>query len=209
MKEFTENAAHEMQTPLAVVQSKMELLLQDPNLNDQQVQAIVDSSTALSRLSKLNQSLLLLAKIENNQYETNEKLDLVEITKKYLNLFDEVIKDKQVQVKCSFDSNFAVSLHPLLADSLVSNLLGNAVKYNYHGGSINIEVKESSYTITNTSHLPAINQTQLFKRFNKAKNPSNNSNGLGLAIVKKICDTHQLSISYHSENFKHRFIISK
>src|SRR4051812_43717668 len=64
MKEFTENAAHEMQTPLAVVQSKMELLLQDSNLNDSQVQSILDASTALSRLSKLNQSLLLLAKIE-------------------------------------------------------------------------------------------------------------------------------------------------
>lgn len=209
MKEFTENAAHEMQTPLAVVQSKMELLLQDTNLSDNQVQAIIDSSDALNRLSKLNQSLLLLAKIENNQYETNESVSLSEITKKYLKLFDELIKDKQLQVLPNFREDFTLNLHPLLADSLVSNLLGNAVKYNYPGGSVSINVTANKYTISNTSFLPAIDEKQLFKRFNKSKNSSESSNGLGLAIVKKICDTHNLSITYQAEKGHHNFIIQK
>jgi signal transduction histidine kinase len=207
MKEFTENAAHEMQTPLAVVQSKMELLLQDTNLTDQQVQAILDSSTALSRLSKLNQSLLLLAKIENNQYDTGELINLTEVTKKYLKLFDELIKDKHLEVEVNFIGDFNVSLHPLLADSLISNLLGNAVKYNYDRGSISIEVKGDRYTITNSSTLPPIDEKQLFKRFNKSNNMLETSNGLGLAIVKKICDIHRLSITYHAQNGKHSFVI--
>jgi signal transduction histidine kinase len=209
MKEFTENAAHEMQTPLAVVQSKMELLLQDTNLNDGQVQAIVDSSEALNRLSKLNQSLLLLAKIENNQYETNDALNLNDITKKYLKLFDELIKDKQLQVIANFQEDFQINLHPLLADSLVSNLLGNAVKYNFTNGSISIDVMANKYTISNSSNLPAIDEKQLFKRFNKSESSTESSNGLGLAIVKKICDTHNLSISYYAENGMHSFIIKK
>lgn len=209
MKEFTENAAHEMQTPLAVVQSKMELLLQDANLTDQQVEAILDSSTALSRLSKLNQSLLLLAKIENNQYETGELINLKDVTQKYLKLFDELIKDKHLKINTNFEEEFSLTLHPLLADSLVSNLLGNAVKYNYDGGEIFIEIKAQKYSITNSSTLPSIDQKQLFKRFNKTNGVSETSNGLGLAIVKKICDTHNLSITYHAENNMHSFIVQK
>jgi len=209
MKEFTENAAHEMQTPLAVVQSKMELLLQDANLKDQQVQAIVDSSAALSRLSKLNQSLLLLAKIENNQYETSELINLTTATEKYLKLFDELIKDKKLQVQTDLKEAFYVNLHPLLADSLVSNLIGNAVKYNHEGGSIFISVDRNKFKITNTSTLPSIAESQLFKRFNKSGRLSETSNGLGLAIVKKICDTHNLSITYRFQNAEHSFTIQK
>lgn len=209
MKEFTENAAHEMQTPLAVVQSKMELLLQDTNLNDNQVQSIMDASTALSRLSKLNQSLLLLAKIENNQYETNETVDLPDIIKKYLKLFDELIKDKQLITETHFEEELILNLHPLLADSLVSNLLGNAVKYNYPGGKIIITADNNKFQISNTSQLPPIDAGHLFKRFNKTKNATDTSNGLGLAIVKRICDTHNLSITYAEEKGIHQFTVKK
>lgn len=209
MKEFTENAAHEMQTPLAIVQSKLELLLQDPNLSDSQVQAIVDSSDAISRLSRLNQSLLLLAKIENNQYEAGGSVNFADVTAKYLKLFDEMIKDKQLKVETEFKSEFIVNLHQVVADSLVSNLLGNAIKYNSNGGNVFIEVTSLKYVISNTSDLPPIDQKQVFRRFNKLKNSSESSNGLGLAIVKKICDTHNLSIQYQAENGYHRFVIEK
>jgi len=209
MKEFTENAAHEMQTPLAVVQSKLELLLQDNNLNDGQVQSILQATAALSRLSKLNQGLLLLAKIENNQYETNEEISLTEITKKYLHLFHELIKDRQLIIETHFENDFKVKLHPLLADSLVTNLVGNAVKYNYKGGKIEITVSEKNYIISNTSLLKPLPPEKLFKRFNSSKDAGETSNGLGLAIVKKICDTHNLLIAYQAENGIHHFNIRK
>jgi signal transduction histidine kinase len=209
MKEFTENAAHEMQTPLAVVQSKMELLLQDSNLSEQQMEAILQSSTALSRLSKLIQSLLLLAKIENNQYETTQNLSLTDTTQKYLQLFDELIKDKQLTVETVYNGDFMINLHPLLADSLVSNLMGNAIKYNHGGGKIMIAINENEYCISNTSHLPAIDPQDLFKRFKKPANSPDSSTGLGLSIVKKIIDTHHLDISYRAENGMHRFCVKK
>ncbi len=209
MKEFTENAAHEMQTPLAVVQSKMELLLQDSNLSEQQMEAILQSSTALSRLSKLIQSLLLLAKIENNQYETTQVLSLTDTTKKYLQLFDELIKDKQLTVETFFNKDFMINLQPLLADSLVSNLMGNAIKYNQIGGSISITINENEYCISNTSQLPAIDPQNLFKRFKKPANSPDSSTGLGLSIVKKIVDTHHLDISYREENGVHRFCVRR
>ncbi|MEP7143711.1 MAG: HAMP domain-containing sensor histidine kinase [Ferruginibacter sp.] len=209
MKEFTEDAAHEMQTPLAVAQSKLELLLQDTNLKDEQAAAISEASTAIKRLAKLNQSLLLLAKIENNQYETNETINFNTITTKYIRLFDEIIRDKGVAIETQMVADFNIRMHPLLAESLVSNLVGNSVKYNYPGGKILVSITENKYSISNTSYLPAIETALLFKRFKKIRAEGDNSNGLGLAIVKKIADTHQLVISYHAENGMHQFIIEK
>jgi len=209
MKEFTENAAHEMQTPVAVVQSKLELLLQDSNLKDEQVQSILLSVNALRRLSSLNKGLLLLAKIENNQYETTEDISLAAVTKKYLRLFDEFIKEKQLTVKTTFNGEFTTKLHPILADSLITNLLGNAIKYNYDGGSIEIIVSAKNYHISNTSMLKPISSEKLFMRMNSSEDIDERSNGLGLAIVKKIADVNHLHIIYKAQNGRHSFDIVK
>ncbi|HWI89756.1 MAG TPA: HAMP domain-containing sensor histidine kinase [Flavisolibacter sp.] len=208
MKEFTEDAAHEMQTPLAVAQTKMELLLQDANLTNAQTETIVQATTALQRLSKLNQSLLLLAKIENQQYEADTSIDLVQVTKKYLQLFDEITSDKQIKVVTQFDDAFEVKLHPFLADSLISNLLGNAIKYNSTNGKIEIEVSKLHYCISNTSEHPSIDPQKLFKRFTAAGS-RDTSTGLGLAIVKRIADTHQLTVSYTFKKEMHKFCLNK
>ncbi|MEO6638598.1 MAG: HAMP domain-containing sensor histidine kinase [Ginsengibacter sp.] len=209
MKEFTENAAHEMQTPVAVVQSKLELLLQDDNLKDDQVQSILESTAALTRLSKLNEGLLLLAKIENHQYETTEAISLAELTKKYLRLFDEFIKEKQLSIKTSFNDGFTLGLHPVLASSLITNLLGNAIKYNYNGGMIEIIISENSYHISNTSKQEAIEPAKLFARLHAAQSGLERSNGLGLAIVKKIADVNNLLVMYHEKEGIHHFEIRK
>ncbi len=209
MKEFTENAAHEMQTPLAVVQSKLELLLQDNNLTDDQVQSILQATTALTRLRNLNQNLLLLAKIENNQYETNQEISLGEVTKKYLRLFDEFVRDKQLIIETDFEKDFKIILHPLLADSLLSNILGNAIKYNYKGGMVNIKTDGDSYRITNTSLNGPIPREKLFMRFNTSKEAGYSTNGLGLAIVKKIADTNNLVITYAPETGKTAFLLRR
>ena len=207
MKEFTENAAHEMQTPVAVVLSKLELLLQDSNLKDDQVLAILQSTDALRQLSKLNESLLLLAKIENNQFETTTQISLADVTEKYIHLFDEFIKEKQLTIKTIFNGSFMVQLHPILADSLIINLLGNAIKYNYNGGSIDITIDDNKFQISNTSLFSAIPPDKLFMRLNTSKKTKEISNGLGLAIVKKIADVHHLNIDYHSENGVHSFVL--
>jgi signal transduction histidine kinase len=199
MKEFTENAAHEMQTPLSAAQSKLELLLQNVNLPNEDVHLILDATTSLSRLAKLNQGLLLLAKIENHQYRTEGSVSLAEVTKKYLNLFSELMQDKKLAVKTNLENDFIIPLHPVLADSLISNLLGNAIKYNYSGGSIEITIFAKSYCIRNTTRMLPIPREKLFKRFASGINEEN-SNGLGLAIVKKIADTHNLLVTYHTEN---------
>ncbi|MEP7232520.1 MAG: HAMP domain-containing sensor histidine kinase [Ginsengibacter sp.] len=209
MKEFTENAAHEMQTPVAIVQSKLELLLQDDNLKDDQVQSILESATALNRLSKLNEGLLLLAKIENNQYETKEEINLAELSEKYLHLFDEFIKEKQLNIKTNFQGSFIINVHPVLAGSLISNLLGNAIKYNYNGGTIEIIISQNDYHISNTSMENPIASEKLFTRLRVSREGQEPSNGLGLSLVKKIVDVNNLLITYHAQNGIHSFDIMR
>ena len=207
MKEFTENAAHEMQTPIAVVQGKLELLLQDQNLHEAQVQLIADAGAVLNRLARLNKGLLLLAKIENNQYEAAEHLSFTAITEKYLRLFDDLIRAKSLSVETVVENDFNPALHPLLADSLVTNLLGNAIKYNYAGGTIRIVVSKAKYQVSNSSLLDPIPAEKLFRRFNTSKEEDESSNGLGLAIVKKIADSNGLLLDYFVENGVHSFVV--
>lgn len=208
IREFTENAAHEMQTPLAVAQSKLEVLLQDEHLADEQVKAIIQAGDSLSRLSKLNQSLLLLAKIENNQFATHHVISLRETVNKYLELFNEMLIDKNITVSTNMMNDWKLQLHPFLADSLISNLLGNAIKYNKPNGQLYVRLVGKKLVVSNTSLLPAIESTRIFKRFISGSAGSH-STGLGLAIAKKICDMHSLNIRYNFANGLHEFEVSQ
>ena len=169
------------------------------------MQSIAEAAEVLNRLGKLNQGLLLLAKIENNQYETAAPISLAAVTKKYLQLFDELIKDKRLTVETDFKDPFNFLLHPVLADSLVANLLGNAIKYNYDGGTIKLVTTKGNYTICNSSRRESIAADRLFKRFNTSRDAGESSNGLGLAIVKKITDANGLLLHYHANDGIHCF----
>ena len=205
IKELTEDAAHEMQTPLAIAQSKLELLLQDDSLSETQLKGILTSYDELQRLSRLNHNLLLLAKIENQQYPVTDQPDLCTVVEKYLSLFEELIREKELQIHTDMITTAPWPLHPALTDILVSNLLGNAIKYNYPRGHVRIHISAQTFSISNTSESPQIPPDILFQRFKKQHNVYTNSNGLGLAIVKKIADSYQLSLQYNYENGWHTF----
>jgi len=207
IKELTEDAAHEMQTPLAIAQSKLELLLQDDTLSEAQLQSILISYDELQRLSKLNHNLLLLAKIENQQYPVTEQPDLCAVIEKYLSLFEELIREKDLIIHKEMTDSAPWPLHPALTDIMVSNLLGNAIKYNYQNGRIDIRVNASTFSISNTSELPEIPADMLFQRFKKQNTSYTNSNGLGLAIVKKIADSYRLQLHYNFENGEHTITV--
>lgn len=208
MKELTEDAAHEMQTPLAITQSKLELLLQDENLSEEQLKNIGQTSEELQRLSRLNHNLLLLAKIENQQYPFTERPDLHQVIAKYLSLFEELIREKELTIETSLVPTAPWPLHPALADIMISNLLGNAIKYNYTEGRIQITLTTNTFTISNTSNLPEIPPANVFQRFKKSDQGYSNSNGLGLAIVKKIGESYHIRISYQYRNGLHTFTAS-
>ncbi len=201
LKEFTENASHEMQTPLSIIQSKLELLIQSENLNAEQMHEVQAVYEASSRLAKLNQALLLLAKIENNQFSNSKKIQLDELIRNKIVFFEELIKHKNISIETNLEA-FSIQIHPVLADIMVSNLIGNAIKHNQDGGGISIVLNQTQLSIRNSGKPLSIDPEQLFQRFQKADS-SSGSLGLGLSIIKEICSVYHFKLSYKFDGKMH------
>jgi len=206
LKEFTENASHELQTPLAVIRSKLDLLIQDEHLTALQSNAVQDSYDAIQKLSRLNQSLLLLAKIENRQFNETSVIDIKKMIEEKINQFRELWLGKNITVTTELEEA-SITMHISLADVLLNNLLSNATKHNSENGLIHIQLKQGMLGISNTGGLQALSEQLLFTRFYKA-DASNENHGLGLSIVKQICEVSGCSISYRFENDQmHLFVL--
>ena len=206
LKQFTENASHEMQTPLAIIRSQIELLLNREQHDEKTLQHLNQIQQSTAKLSKLNKSLLLLNRIENNQFEPVESLDLKDVILQKLDAMELLIADKEIDVKTDLVP-FSISANPDLIDILVSNLISNAIKHNLSKGELNLQLSENSLITRNTGielNLPA---EQLFERFRKA-DESSKSVGLGLAIVKEICELYGWTVDYKNEENWHEVIIT-
>lgn len=207
LNEFTSYAAHEMQTPLAVIRAKLELIQQDENVFRQYAGHMVGIEQAVRKLSKLYQSLLLLTKIENGQFMFTEQVRLDEVVYNKLGELDDLVNTKEI----SLDTDIAptsLTFHAYLADILVGNILNNAVRYNIAGGVISIRLNENELVISNTSYLPAMQQEHVFQRFFRSAEAKEEGNGLGLAIVKRICEAAGYAISYSYIGNRHSFRIA-
>ncbi len=206
LKQFTENASHEMQTPLAIIQSQIELLLHHKQHDEKALQHLHQIQQSATKLSKLNKTLLLLTRIENQQFEPIESVDLKEIILQKLEALELLIVDKALEVKMDLVP-VSVTANPVLSDILISNLLSNAIKHNLSNGELILHLSEDKLTIRNTGSPLKLSPAQLFERFRKEDN-SSKSVGLGLAIVKEICDLYDWSIDYKNEGKWHEVIIN-
>jgi signal transduction histidine kinase len=195
LKEFNENASHEMQTPLAIAKGKLELLLEANNLSAEQAQLIGSAYTAINKLSRLGRSLNLLSKIQNWEFSDTKELPLDEQVEKTLLDFKELIEMKGITLNTEIMNSVWISMDPELADMLLTNLVQNAIRHNYEGGRIDVFLDDSTLIIRNTGPVPTIPPEQFFERFKKS-NQSNESIGLGLSIVKKICDVSNFEVHY-------------
>ena len=205
LKAFTENASHEIQTPLAIIRSKLDLLIQDETLNETQSQALHEAGSALQRLSRLNKSLLLLTRIENNQFSETCNIDLHRKIEEKLSELREMIEDKELTVTTNLQ-DATINMNSDLADILLNNLIGNAIRHTGKKGEISITLSLSQLTICNTSNGVALPRQDLFSRFFKPVSTSD-GNGLGLSIIKQICDVSGYSIAYVFMKNEHQFII--
>ena len=195
LKQFSEDASHEIQTPLAIVSAKLESLLNDQELSEIQLKTVQSAHQSVLRLSKLNKELLLLTKIENNQFPLFEKINLVKIIRQKLNDFQELLMLKRITVEYQFPDDFEIESNPILADLLINNLLSNAINHNITDGLIGIKLSSESLEIRNTGQAQIQHPERLFSRFYK-ENATSNSVGLGLSIVQKICEVQGWKVSY-------------
>ena len=208
LKQFSENTAHEMQTPLAIIRSKLDVLIQDASLSEKQLQTIHSLYQAVSRLSRLNQSLNLLTKIENQEFTDKQRIDFNRLIEKHLYDLDELIQMKQLKIKTHAKSHFSLELNPFMAETLISNLLVNAIQHNQAQGFITIETTETGLTISNSGPELQSDPQKLFERFKKDR-PEPDSPGLGLSIVQSICRQNGLKITYEYQDGTHRVRVWK
>ncbi|MDX2249549.1 MAG: HAMP domain-containing sensor histidine kinase [Bacteroidia bacterium] len=200
LKEFTENAAHEMQTPLAIAKGKLELLLESSQLDEEQIHMVNSAYMAINKLSRMGNSLALLTKIENMEFANLREINFSEMLEEKLFDFRELIEMREIRLKTEIEPEVKTVMDPMLLDILLTNLLQNAIRHNIENGIIDIHLNNKGLTIKNTGHPPVLPPEQMFERFKKNKQ-SGESNGLGLSIVKKICEVNQFVIryDYHSD----------
>lgn len=207
LKVFTENASHEMQTPLAIINSKLDVLVQDENISEYQMGHLQSIYDALDRLSKLNQSLLLLVKIGNKQFIETETIRLDLLLKEKLSQFEEMIGNNKLTLDIEMQE---VSIHcnKQLAEILLNNLLSNAIRYNKDAGLISCQLTNQQLIISNNSWMPALDAHKVFQRFYRPAQTTQEGNGLGLSIIKQICENNGFGIEYGYEDEAHAFRIT-
>lgn len=206
LKRFTEDASHEIQSPLSVIQSKLETLIQYPDLNKDQAVLIKSAYLSVQRISKLVKTLLLLTKIENDQFPEKKAVNISELIQGKISLFEDMINEKSLILKKEIKPEYFVETNLLLADSLIVNLIGNAAKHCTTGGTISIQLSNSYLEISNSGNPLPVESSKLFDRFYKI-NPSSESPGLGLSIVREICTRYNWKIEYLYNDHKHKFRI--
>ena len=207
VKEFSANAAHEMQTPLAVIRTRIEALMQDEYVLQQHDKSIQTIGQSVNRLTRLNHDLLLLARIENGQFLLQEKIDLDKIIQQKTDELAELLASKKITLQTKLTPVYTSCNHHL-AEVIVNNLLNNAIRYNKEGGLIKIELTPQQLIISNTSLLPALQKEKVSQRFYRHPDTKADGNGLGLSIVKQVCTVTGYRLQYDYQQGLHIFLIT-
>ncbi len=206
LKEFTENASHEIQTPLSIIRSKLDLVIQDDSLSEGQSEKLRSAYGAIKKISRLNQSLLLLTKIENRQYAHTEPLLLDERLAEKLVQFQELWDNSRLHIRTSLNAA-TLQGNPELVDILLNNLLSNATRHNSPDGTISICLTPGHLEVSNSGTPAPLNGDRLFQRFYK-ETPGGDRVGLGLSIIHQICEVTGISIAYAYKDATHTFDLS-
>lgn len=194
-KLFIGNASHEIQTPLAVCMNRLEMLLEDETLREEQMKEIVKTYQTLEYVTKLNKSLLLLSKIDNSQFVEERIIDINELVNRYLEDYLEVYSYKAIHVKVNETDHFKRRINEVLVTILITNLLKNAFVHNVEGGSVFIDMDSNHIRFRNTAENGPLDRENIFKRFYQG-HKKEGSTGLGLALVDAVCRQSQMKIEY-------------
>lgn len=202
-KEFTENASHELQTPLAILKNKLDILMQGKDLTERQYNIAEEMNKALIRSTRINKNLLLLAKIENSQFDNSEVFGFHTLVGQSMEGLQQHFEEKNINVGSDISMNVEVKGNSGLTESLINNLIINAIRHTSPGGTARVELSNSGFEVRNSGEH-ALNLDLLFKRFSRMSS-DNSGSGLGLSIVQEICKLHEWEVTYNFENNEHIF----
>lgn len=192
LKQFTEDISHEIQTPLAVMQAKIDTLVNATPINQEQYQQFTSLENDIRKLKNLNKRLILLAKIDNNQFVNDQIISLKQI-------FEEAIENmtelSSATFKLKSNADPLLRIDPTLAVVLCNNLLSNAIKHNYKDNEILVEIEVDNVQVLNQGKAPINHPEHIFNRFYR-ESRNKDSSGLGLSIIKKVCEQYGYLPSY-------------
>ena len=203
-KQFIGNASHELQTPLAVLGTRIEWMIDNTPLTEEQFAELTKMRQSLHRLSRLNRTLLLISKIENSQFNEVHDVDIVELIDNELEIYNEIYAGKEISCSTQLPAQFIAAMDESLATTLVTNLLKNAFLYTTQGGTIRISMDKEILTVENSGTEP-LDATRLFDRFYTGG--ANGSTGLGLALVKSIAEFYKFNLDYTYKGDMHCFTV--
>jgi len=205
-KEFIENASHELQTPLAIFQSKLDILMQSPVLAEVEATTIMELESTAKRMARLNKNLLLLSKIDNEQFTDTEEIELSSLANDLLSDLRPLAQMESISIVTALQPLLIIA-NKTLIELLLTNLFHNAIRHTTLDGNVFVQLQEGTLKITNSGGPLKMETDKMFERFSK-ESLSENSTGLGLAIVKKICDTCAYQLKYSFFNESHTFSVS-
>ncbi|MDR2118639.1 MAG: HAMP domain-containing histidine kinase [Tannerellaceae bacterium] len=192
-KIFIENTSHELQTPLAIVIAKLEMLLEKYRDDAYHTEETVRILHILGRMKRLNSNLLLLSKIRNNQFLHTSPVNLREVSEAVLAEFEDLIAYKEITLEKEGTASPICRMNEDLAHILLTNLIKNAVAHNRQNGEIIIRYASDRMVIANSGNEAA---RHVFDRYQHDVS-SEKSSGLGLSIVQSIAGLYRMEITYH------------
>ncbi|MBR2331096.1 MAG: HAMP domain-containing histidine kinase [Alistipes sp.] len=201
--QFIGNASHELQTPLAIIGNRVEWLLDESKLTDEQAMELYKINKTLSRAVRLNKTLLLLTKIENSQFIETSQVDLVAIVSETVESLSEIYLSRQIKFATDLPSKFEVQMNESLASTLVTNLIKNVYVHSEQGVEARAAIVGRKLIVENQGR-EMLDREHIFERFYQGSQRET-SMGLGLALVAAICRHYNINIEYSFVNGSHRF----
>ena len=205
-KKFIENASHELQTPLAIFQSQLDILLQEEKMPEKQADIIQSLYAVVIRMTRLNKNLLLLAKLDNIQFKDRENIDFNDVLHTQLLYLKNLAENNGLKVYVNIKNELKINANKTLLESLINNLMVNAITHNTENGIIEIIVEDNSFVVKNTGKQQPLDESRIFQRFSRISEEKR-GNGLGLSIVYQISKFHKWTIEYSYEDNYHSFKI--
>lgn len=203
-KEFLGNASHELQTPIAVCQGRLELLCES-ELTQQQMEDVGVCLDTLSRMSRLNKSLLMLSKIENGGFE-KEEVVVNDLLHRNIEFLKDIYEVHNISLSVKELGTCSISANGTLIATMITNLIKNAYSHNVDGGEVRVVLGLDYITVENSGITEALDECKIFNRFYQG-NTKSGTFGLGLPIVQSICKLYDFRIGYSYVSNFHRFEI--
>lgn len=204
---FIGNASHELQTPLAVCLNRVEMMLDRPDMNEELAEELVKMHRSLQHLVRLNKTMLLLAKIENDRFPDKTEVSVSGLLADSISMHDEIYAHKGIVSSVSGNGDLIVEMNEQMASVLVGNLVKNAYVHSPNDSRVEVIFSPDGFSISNPGTGP-LDREMLFQRFYQPGGRREGSTGLGLSLTYAVCERNGFSINYDFREKCHIFSVN-